>query len=178
MALAHVLGFDAQAAAEAVSGFAGVHRRFELVGEVGGVRVVDDYGHHPTEIAATLAAAAGLGFGRVRVVFQPHRYTRTELLAKEFGPAFRDADEVVVLDVFSAGETPVPGISGRTVVRSVKECDPGADIEFMPNRTEVVQHMAGTARPGDLIVTMGAGDVTVLGPSIVEALKARQNEPR
>jgi UDP-N-acetylmuramate--alanine ligase len=172
VALGVELGFDAAAAAEAVSGFAGVHRRFEPVGEAAGVHVVDDYGHHPTEIAATLRAAAGLGFGRVRVVFQPHRYSRTAALAAEFGHAFDDADEVLVLDVFSAGETPIPGISGKTVVRSVEAANPAADVRYMPNRSEVVQYVASTSRPGDLVITMGAGDVTVLGPSLVEALSA------
>jgi UDP-N-acetylmuramate--alanine ligase len=142
------------------------------VGEAAGVHVVDDYGHHPTEIAATLRAAAGLGFGRVRVVFQPHRYSRTAALAAEFGHAFDDADEVLVLDVFSAGETPIPGISGKTVVRSVEAANPAADVRYMPNRSEVVLYVASTSRPGDLVITMGAGDVTVLGPSLVEALSA------
>ncbi len=173
LALAYALGLPAEDAARAISGFSGVHRRFELVGDVAGVRVIDDYGHHPTEIAATLKAASGQGRSRVRVVFQPHRYSRTQALAADFGEAFADADEVFVMDVFSAGETPIPGVSGKTVAASVKSAHPEAAVTYMPNRTEVVRHLSTTSEPGDMIITMGAGDVTVLGPMIVEALEAR-----
>ena len=172
LTLAYCLGLDTAAAAEAISSFAGVHRRFELVGEQGGVRVVDDYGHHPTEIAATLKAARGLGFKRVRVVFQPHRYSRTQALAEAFGPAFDDADEVVVLDVFSAGETPVPGVSGKAVVKAIKAHNADAQASYVPNRHEAVDYIARTAQEGDLVLTMGAGDVTMLGPAILDALRA------
>ena len=173
LTLAYVLGLPCDEAAQAISSFAGVHRRFELVGEVDGVRVIDDYGHHPTEIAATLAAAKSLGFKRVRVAFQPHRYSRTESLAAEFGPAFDNADELVVLNVFAAGEVPIPGVSGKTVFNAVLAHRPDAQASYMPDRHTVVDHMVKTARPGDLIITMGAGDVTLLGPAIVEGLKAR-----
>src|SRR5204863_3323876 len=103
--------------AEALQGFAGVGRRFEVRGEANGVRVVDDYGHHPTEVLATLAAARGMG-GRVLVLFQPHRYTRTAALAEEFGGSFRDADRVWVLDIYSAGEAPIEGVTARRLVES------------------------------------------------------------
>lgn len=171
MALAEFLGLPVQEAAEAVSGFAGVHRRFELVGEQGGVRVVDDYGHHPTEIAATLKAARSQAPGRLRVVFQPHRYSRTQLLADQFGDAFADADEVLVMDVFSAGETPIPGVTGRTVVKAVEAAHPGASVRFVPNRHDIVSYLARTAQPGDLVMTMGAGDVTMLGPALLDELR-------
>ena len=173
LTLAYVLGLPCDEAAQAISSFAGVHRRFELVGEVDGVRVIDDYGHHPTEIAATLAAAKSLGFERVRVAFQPHRYSRTESLAAEFGPAFDNADELVVLNVFAAGEVPIPGVSGKTVSNAVLKHRPDAQATYIPDRHAVVDHMVETARPGDLIITMGAGDVTLLGPAIVEGLKSR-----
>ena len=173
LTLAYVLGLPCDEAAQAISSFAGVHRRFELVGEVDGVRVIDDYGHHPTEIAATLAAAKSLGFKRVRVAFQSYRYSRTESLAAEFGPAFDNADELVVLNVFAAGEVPIPGVSGKTVLNAVLAHRPDAQASYMPDRHTVVDHMVKTARPGDLIITMGAGDVTLLGPAIVEGLKAR-----
>lgn len=176
LALAYVLGLPLGEAAQAISSFAGVHRRFELVGEGGGARVVDDYGHHPTEIAATLTAAASQGFERVRVVFQPHRYSRTQALAADFGAAFDCADEVLVMDVFSAGEMPIPGVSGKTVVASIKEHRPDANVQFMPNRTELVRYLTETVRPGDLVMTMGAGDVTVLGPALVEAFSASASE--
>lgn len=174
--LAYALGLDTAAAAEAISGFAGVHRRFEPVGEAAGVSVVDDYGHHPTEIAATLKAARSLGYGRVRVVFQPHRYSRTQALQDLFATAFDDADEVLVMDVFSAGETPVPGVSGKTVVKAVKAARPDARVSYVPNRHDVVRIVAETSRPGDLVMTMGAGDVTMLGPAIVEALRERSGD--
>ena len=173
LTLAYVLGLPCDEAAQAISSFAGVHRRFELVGEVDGVRVIDDYGHHPTEIAATLAAAKSLGFKRVRVAFQPHRYSRTESLAAEFGPAFDNAHELVVLNVFAAGEVPIPGVSGKTVLNAALAHRPDAQASYMPDRHAVVDHMVKTARSGDLIITMGAGDVTLLGPAIVEGLKAR-----
>ena len=125
------------------------------------------------EIAATLAAAKSLGFERVRVAFQPHRYSRTESLAAEFGPAFDNADELVVLNVFAAGEVPIPGVSGKTVSNAVLKHRPDAQATYIPDRHAVVDHMVETARPGDLIITMGAGDVTLLGPAIVEGLKSR-----
>ena len=173
LALGQLLGLDAQACAQAVSGFAGVHRRFERVGEANGVLVVDDYGHHPTEIAATLAAARQLGRKRVLVVFQPHRYSRTQALAAQFGPAFRDADEVFVMDVFSAGEMPIPGVSGKTVSTEVAKANPGMPVSFVPSRHDLVERLAAEARPGDLVMTMGAGDVTMTGPALLEAIAAR-----
>ncbi len=174
LALADVLGLPAAEAAEALSGFMGVHRRFEFVGEAAGVRVVDDYGHHPTEIAATLKAAAGQGFGHIRVVFQPHRYSRTQALAEEFGPAFAAADEVVVMDVFSAGETPIPGVTGRALAKSIAKKVPSAKVRYMSNRHDIVDQLVADALPGDIVMTMGAGDVTMLGPAIVEALRAKE----
>ena len=172
LALAYVLGLPTAESAEAISSFGGVHRRFELVGEANGVRVVDDYGHHPTEIAATLKAAAGLGFGRVHVVFQPHRYSRTQAFEADFAAAFDQADEVVVMDVFSAGETPIPGVSGKNVARLVAERRVCPQACYMPNRHDIASHLAQTAQPGDLVITMGAGDVTMLGPIVLEALTA------
>lgn len=170
LVLADVLGLPANDAARAISSFAGVHRRFEFVGEAAGVRVIDDYGHHPTEIAATLKAAASQGPAALRVVFQPHRYSRTQALAADFGPAFDCADEVLVMDVFSAGETPIPGVTGKTVVSSIRAHRPDANVRHMPSRHDIVRHLAEVCRPGDIVITMGAGDVTMLGPAIVEAL--------
>lgn len=175
MALGHLLGLDAQKCAQALSGFAGVHRRFETVGECAGIRVIDDYGHHPTEIAATLKAALQLGYPKVHVVFQPHRYSRTQALADQFGPAFAGVDEVVVMDVFSAGEMPIPGVSGKTVAASVAEANPSAQVSFIPNRRELVDHLLESVAPGELLMTMGAGDVTMVGPSYLEALRQRDD---
>ena len=172
------LGFDAAKVAQALSGFAGVRRRFDLVGEVGGVTVVDDYAHHPTEIAATISAAAGLGYKHVHVLFQPHRYSRaplfTQVLHDEFGAAFDKADSVTFMDVYPAGEAPVPGVSGKTFLNVVLEHEGHPQADFGAHRVDVVPHLMDKLQPGDLVITMGAGDVTAMGPQIIDALlKAR-----
>lgn len=172
------LGFDAAKVAQALSCFAGVRRRFDLVGEVGGVTVVDDYAHHPTEIAATISAAAGLGYKHVHVLFQPHRYSRaplfTQVLHDEFGAAFDKADSVTFMDVYPAGEAPVPGVSGKTFLNVVLEHEGHPQADFVAHRVDVVPHLMDKLQPGDLVITMGAGDVTAMGPQIIDALlKAR-----
>lgn len=172
------LGFDAAKVAQALSGFAGVRRRFDLVGEVGGVTVVDDYAHHPTEIAATISAAAGLGYKHVHVLFQPHRYSRaplfTQVLHDEFGAAFDKADSVTFMDVYPAGEAPVPGVSGKTFLNVVLEHEGHPQADFVAHRVDVVPHLMDELQPGDLVITMGAGDVTAMGPQVIDALlKAR-----
>ena len=172
------LGFDAAKVAQALSGFAGVRRRFDLVGEVGGVTVVDDYAHHPTEIAATISAAAGLGYKHVHVLFQPHRYSRaplfTQVLHDEFGAAFDKADSVTFMDVYPAGEAPVPGVSGKTFLNVVLEHEGHPQADFVAHRVDVVPHLMDKLQPGDLVIAMGAGDVTAMGPQIIDALlKAR-----
>ena len=172
------LGFDAAKVAQALSGFAGVRRRFDLVGEVGGVTVVDDYAHHPTEIAATISAAAGLGYKHVHVLFQPHRYSRaplfTQVLHDEFGAAFDKADSVTFMDVYPAGEAPVPGVSGKTFLNVVLEHEGHPQADFVAHRVDVVPHLMEKLQQGDLVITMGAGDVTAMGPQIIDALlKAR-----
>lgn len=172
------LGFDSAKVAQALSGFAGVRRRFDLVGEVGGVTVVDDYAHHPTEIAATISAAAGLGYKHVHVLFQPHRYSRaplfTQVLHDEFGAAFDKADSVTFMDVYPAGEAPVPGVSGKTFLNVVLEHEGHPQADFVAHRVDVVPHLMEKLQQGDLVITMGAGDVTAMGPQIIDALlKAR-----
>lgn len=172
------LGFDAAKVAQALSGFAGVRRRFDLVGEVGGVTVVDDYAHHPTEIAATISAAAGLGYKHVHVLFQPHRYSRaplfTQVLHDEFGAAFDKADSVTFMDVYPAGEAPVPGVSGKTFLNVVLEHEGHPQADFVAHRVDVVPHLMDKLQPGDLVITMGAGDVTAMGPQIIDALLKAQ----
>ena len=178
IAVAWVLGFSAQEAADALAGFAGVARRFDLVGEADGVTVVDDYAHHPTEIAATLKAAAGLGFQRVQVVFQPHRYSRvglfTEVLRDDFSQAFDAADTLTFMDVYPAGEMPVPGVSGKTFLDVVLEHEGHPTAFYEPRRLELVPHLLERVAPGDLVITMGAGDVTAVGPELVAALRSRE----
>jgi UDP-N-acetylmuramate--alanine ligase len=175
LAAVWVLGHDVQGAARGLETFSGVKRRFERVGEASGVTVVDDYAHHPTELRATLRAAKDAGYSRVWAVFQPHRYTRTAAFTKEFGDAFGDADRVVLMDVYSAGEAPVPGVSGKSVLDAMLTSHPRTRAAYFPHRADVAGYVAERARPGDLVMTMGAGDVTVMGPEIVRALGDRES---
>jgi UDP-N-acetylmuramate--alanine ligase len=167
------LGFAPPRVAAAIAGYRGARRRMELKGEADGVRVLDSYAHHPTELAADLRAArdiaAGAPDGRVIAIFQPHLYSRTRIFANEFGAALGLADEVIVLDVYAAREDPEPGVTGRLVADAV----PGGRARFLPDRAQVAPVTAGIAEPGDVVLTMGAGDVTLLGPQLVEALRRR-----
>ncbi|MDO4539130.1 MAG: UDP-N-acetylmuramate--L-alanine ligase, partial [Coriobacteriales bacterium] len=174
IAVADVLGLDVVHAAKALSTFKGARRRFTHVGEVGGITVVDDYGHHPTEIAATLGAASKLDFKRVVCVFQPHRYTRTQLLCKQFGTAFDSADCLYVMDVFPAGETPIPGISGKTIAKEAKRVGTVPEVVYVANRRALVERLCQDCREGDLVITQGAGDVTLMGPALLQALRERE----
>jgi UDP-N-acetylmuramate--alanine ligase len=163
------LGVPSATLLHGLASYPGVRRRFELKGRAADVTVIDDYGHHPTEVAATLTAARPVaGDGRLVVVFQPHRYSRTAAFGKEFGEALGVADVVVVMDVYSAGEDPIPGISGRTVADAVP---PPADrVVYEPTWARVPALVAALARPGDVVLTMGAGDVTLLGPEVLREL--------
>ncbi|HEX5256962.1 MAG TPA: UDP-N-acetylmuramate--L-alanine ligase [Mycobacterium sp.] len=168
------IGAPVDAVLDGLAGFEGVRRRFELVGSAASVRVFDDYAHHPTEIIATLAAVRNLleqsGDGRSIAVFQPHLYSRTKAFAEEFGRALDAADEVFVLDVYGAREQPLTGISGASVAEHVS-----APVRYLPHFSAAAEQVAAVAGPGDVIVTMGAGDVTLLGPEIVTALRVRAN---
>jgi len=166
------LGLPFEQVTEGLSSFTGTARRFELRGDVEGVRVYDDYAHHPTEVEATLRAAREVvGGGRVIVVFQSHRYTRTAAFAREFGEALGLADDVVVLEVYSAGEQAIPGASGSVVAAAVPL--PAECVVFEPSFARVPQIVADRVRPGDIVLTMGAGDVGLLAPEIVDVLRAR-----
>jgi len=171
MAALDLLRFNRQKAAEAVSQFTGVKRRFDLIGKTHGITVIDDYGHHPTEINATLKAASELGYTRVHVLFQPHRYTRTDALLPDFATSFDHADTVSFMDIYSAGEAPIPGVNGEALVDALLAHNPATNARFIRHRAEVPTAMAQIAQPGDLIITMGAGDVTALAPLILQALK-------
>jgi UDP-N-acetylmuramate--alanine ligase len=166
------LGFAPPRVAAALAGYRGARRRMELKGEARGVRVLDSYAHHPTELAADLRAARGIADsttkGRVIAVFQPHLFSRTKIFAAEFGAALGLADEAVVLDVYAAREDPEPGVTGRLVADAV----PGGRARFVPDRNRVAAVVDALAGPGDLVLTMGAGDVTALGPLLVEVLGA------
>lgn len=152
--------------------FRGAGRRFELRGEASGVRVYDDYGHHPREIAATLAAArSAADGGRVLVVFQPHLYSRTRHLARELGGALAAADAVAVTSVYAAREEPLPEVDGKLVVDSVADMRPGMPVAWTPALEDAVRFLARRARPGDLVLTIGAGDVERAGPLVLEELR-------
>ena len=148
-------------------------RRFELRGEAAGVTVVDSYDHLPTEVAAALAAAAWGPWGRVVAVFQPHRYSRTESLWREFADVFVAADLLAITDVYAAGEAPRPGVSGKLIVDAVLDAHPWANVAWLPTLDDVLRWLAATLAPGDLCLTLGAGDLTSLAPRIVAMLEAR-----
>lgn len=173
MCVLRQLGYGLAESSQAVSSFTGVRRRFDRVASVDGVDIVDDYGHHPTEIAATIEAAKTLGYEHVHVLFQPHRYSRTEALAGEFAVAFDGADSVTFMDVYSAGETPIPGVTGKTLVKSVLEHNPRAQVGWMPHAAEIAPYFMGKLHSGDLLITLGAGDVTDIGPLVAAALEER-----
>jgi UDP-N-acetylmuramate--alanine ligase len=158
IAVARELGVEWKAIAEGIGGYSGVQRRFERIGEADGVMVVDDYAHHPTEIAATLAAARqAFPERRLVAVFQPHLYSRTRDFAAEFGRSLAVADLVFVTDVYAAREKPVPGVSGEMIVDHAREA--GADVRYVPRREDVTAEVSAELRPGDLCVTLGAGDL-------------------
>src|SRR6202162_4758973 len=149
--------------------FRGVDRRFQLRGRAAGVSVIDDYGHHPTEIRATLAAAKQCGFRKVHVVFQPHRYTRTRDLIEEFTTAFGDADSLFVLDIYAASEKPIAGVTGEILAQRIGE-KTAKDAQYAGSFAEAVNAAAAAAQEGDMILTLGAGSVSQLGPMILERL--------
>ena len=167
------LGVPLETVARGLAGFQGVERRFQVRGRARGVTVVDDYAHHPTEVRATLAAARPGPWERVMAVFQPHRYSRTLALHEDFGSAFDDADRIVVTDVYGAGEQPVPGVSGKLVADAVCARLPGRPVAYLPHRSELAGYLKRTARPGDVVLTLGAGDIGTLGEEILERLDAR-----
>jgi UDP-N-acetylmuramate--alanine ligase len=156
---------------QALESFRGVDRRFQLRGRVAGISVVDDYGHHPTEIKATLAAARQCGFKRIHVIFQPHRYTRTEALLNEFGAAFADADSVFVLDIYPASEQPIEGINGELVATKIRQLG-GPQACYRSNFAEATADVVAGAAPGDLVMTLGAGNISQVALQVLERLQS------
>ena len=170
--VARWLGQDAYRAAASLKTFSGVRRRFQLKGERGEIRVVDDYAHHPTELSATLevARATRRQQGRVIAVFQPHRYSRTRALYREFGEALTLADAVLVTEVYSAGEMPQPGVSGKLVVDAVCESPSRPDVYYIPNQHDIPKVLRTIAEPRDTVLTMGAGDISRVGDELLGLL--------
>lgn len=163
-------GVDLEQIALGLEGFRGVERRFQIRGTARDVTVIDDYAHHPTEVRATLAAARPGPWRRVVAVFQPHRYSRTVAFAGEFGRSFAGADRVIVTDVYGAGELPVPGVTGKLVADAVCTTFPGRPVAYLPHRAELLDFLARSSRPGDAVVTLGAGDVGMLGEELLARL--------
>jgi UDP-N-acetylmuramate--alanine ligase len=163
------IGVAFEVAAAALARFTGVTRRFEFRGEANGVTFVDDYAHLPFAVEAALATARSGGWSRVVAVFQPHRYTRTAELAEQFGGAFSDADVLVVTDVYGADEAPVPGVSGLLIADAVRAQDPRLPVVYAPTRQELHQVVRAMLRPGDLCLTLGAGDLTTLPDELLDA---------
>lgn len=164
------LGLTVPQMAEGLTQFNGAKRRFQTKGKANGVWVVDDYAHHPTEIATTLKAARQTNPKRLVCAFQPHRYSRTQLLQKEYGACFKDADLLILTDVYSAGEDPIPGINGELLVKEVAE-QTGQETVYIQNKNDIPAYLKSIAKEGDLIMTMGAGDIVKCGEELVELLK-------
>jgi UDP-N-acetylmuramate--alanine ligase len=167
IAIARQLEVSAEKIAEGLSHFRGVDRRFQLRGTAHGVTVVDDYGHHPTEIRATLAAARECGHRKIHVVFQPHRYSRTLDLLDEFSGAFADADTIIVLPIYAASEEPIPGVTAERLAAKIS----GSRVQYVPDFPAAVSAVAAEAHEGDLIMTLGAGNVSQLAPQILAVLE-------
>jgi UDP-N-acetylmuramate--alanine ligase len=157
----------------ALENFRGVDRRFQLRGTAAGISVIDDYGHHPTEVRATLAAARQCGFRKIHVIFQPHRYTRTQLLMGEFAKAFDDADTLLILDIYAASEPPIEGITGEALAGHIQETGEH-EARYAASFAEAAEAVVAGAQEGDMIMTLGAGSVSQLGSLILEKLQARQ----
>jgi UDP-N-acetylmuramate--alanine ligase len=170
MAVAIELGQNFNHMQTALKGFPGAKRRFQVMAAVDGKTIVDDYAHHPTEIRATIEGAKEFHQGRLMVVFQPHRYSRTSLLAEEFGESFREADLVIITDIYSAGEKPLAGVSGELVYKAAH--DAGANVLYIPTVDRIEEYLLAELRENDLLITMGAGDIWKLGVSLAEKISA------
>jgi UDP-N-acetylmuramate--alanine ligase len=170
--LALELGVEPEPARAALNRFAGVARRFEHRGEVAGITFVDDYAHLPTEVAAAIAAARDGAWRRIVCAFQPHRYSRTAALWSTFADAFCGVDVLALTDVYPSGEAPRPGVTGKLLVNAVLDAHPWASVAYLPHRADLLGYLATVLRPGDLCLTLGAGDLT----SLPDELQVRLRE--
>jgi UDP-N-acetylmuramate--alanine ligase len=168
-------GLSVEDIAHHLGSFRGVERRFQVRGRTRGVTVIDDYAHHPTEVRANLETARAGPWERIVAVFQPHRYSRTASFAREFGGAFVDADRVVITDVYGAGEQPVPGVSGKLVADAVCDALPGRPVAYLPHRAELLSYLQAALRPGDALLTLGAGDISAVGEEVLSDLRQRRS---
>ncbi len=172
VAVADCVGVEFQRVADTLRGFQGVERRFERLGEACGVLVVDDYGHHPTEIAAVLTAAKATLGRRLVVAFQPHRYTRTRSLMEAFGPAFKDADEIVLTDIYAASEEPIPGVTVEALADAIRRGS-GRPVRIVKALDHVVVELLTIVKPGDVVLTLGAGSIGTVPRRLLQALEER-----
>ena len=170
---ARALGVDPNLAASALSGFTGVHRRFELRGTARGASFFDDYGHNPTEMAVALRTARLRSPERLIAVVQPHRYSRVQALWKELGASLAEADVILVTDVFGAEQTPIPGVTGQLVAEGARSAAPDRTILYLPHRDDLLEYLEGAVRPGDLVLTMGCGDVWMLADAALAQIAER-----
>jgi UDP-N-acetylmuramate--alanine ligase len=178
IALASDIGIDFATIRSALFGFHGVKRRFEVKGDVNGILIIDDYAHHPTEIMATVSSARTLdAMERLIVIFQPHRYSRTMYLREQFAGAFHGIDELILTDVYSACEEPIEGISGKTILDDVIKKG-GKNVSYIANVREIPDYLSSRLRPGDVVITMGAGNISAIADMLVERLKKRTAEVR
>jgi UDP-N-acetylmuramate--alanine ligase len=168
------LGAAFDAVATGLAGFGGVARRYEWRGEAAGVAFIDSYDHLPGEVAAVLSAARDGNWKRIVCVFQPHRFTRTAALWREFADAFDDADVLAVTDVYAAGQMPIPGVSGKLIVDAVLDATPGRRVAWLPARQDVLAWLLAELRAGDLCLTLGAGDLTTLPDEVRSGLATRR----
>ncbi len=176
LALTLSLGVDFTAATKALAAFRGVMRRYQLIDEVAGIRLIDDYAHHPSEVRTTLKAASLESYERLVCMFQPHRYSRTAALWREFGEALLAADTIIITDVYAAGEDPLPGVNGKLIVNAVLEADPGKQVIYIPKRSMLGEAASRLLRRGDLVLTMGAGDISQCAAEIAGILRGEKLE--
>ncbi len=165
------LGVPVAGIRQALEQFSGVDRRFQIKGRVNGITVIDDYGHHPTEIKATLAAARQCGFQRVHVIFQPHRFSRTQLLMEEFATAFENADTLALLDIYPASEPPIEGVTSHALAERISRAGT-RHVQNAASFEEAVRLVCASARPGDMVLTLGAGNVSQIGALVLQRLEA------
>ncbi|MDI6799314.1 MAG: UDP-N-acetylmuramate--L-alanine ligase [Actinomycetota bacterium] len=166
-AVARLSGVSGKDISRGLSSFSGVKRRFQRLGAMNGATFIDDYAHHPTEITATLKAARGGDWKRILCIFQPHRYSRTKSLCSLFGEAFGHADKIIITDVYGAGEAPEPGVTGKLIVDAIREKDPSCSVIYLPTKGEVKEFLGGILADGDLVITMGAGDIHTVGEDMI-----------
>lgn len=175
LAVGTVCGMGFAEIAAGLAAFNGVQRRFQKVGQARGVEIYDDYAHHPTELRATLAAAKTLKPKRVVAVFQPHRYSRTNLLAREFGAAFQDADLLIINEIYAAGEKPINGVSALTIVEEIRK-NTDQRVEYIPEKSGIVCRLTEEIQPGDLVITLGAGNIYTVAYELAKGITTKEQE--